>query len=139
MLTEIEWWGGLLFIWGALAFWTLLHFSGENRWFNALSASTFALTGLVFALYFYELQQPLLRYVFLAAAALAGASLLVFMWFFIRGTGDDEEADSTKTASEDDEEDPWWVTALGSVWLLTPLLLPFALVGWKSWAVLQLA
>src|SRR6218665_2706028 len=103
MLTEIQWWGGLLFIWGALALWTQLHFFGEHRWFNILSACTFALIGLSFALYFYELQQPVLRYGFVLATAAAALGVVAFLLSMAFGFDEDDEAPSTETVGDEDE------------------------------------
>ncbi|MGY4534566.1 hypothetical protein ACVW0Y_003707 [Pseudomonas sp. TE3786] len=143
MLTEIEWWGGVLIIWGALVARYLCrsdHGEGLSL-FRYTALVTFPLVGLVFALYFYELRQPALRYAFLGLAAAAGVATLVFLVAYLRqdDSADEEEGEEVDAnASEEDDEEPGWaVMSFVHVLFLSPLAVALSLVALKSWALVQ--
>lgn len=93
MLTEIEWWGGLVIIWAALTLRYLAGGAHEERSFNWVTIMTFVSAGLLFALQFYPLAVPLQRYLFLCMSVFALLSLTVFTYLF-RSSSEEEEDDS---------------------------------------------
>lgn len=70
MLTEIEWWGGLIFVFGGLSYWFNLREAYPN---TALAKffmhASFLFPAVVLALYFYELTGPAIMYAYLACVA----------------------------------------------------------------------
>jgi hypothetical protein len=143
MLTEIEWWGGVLIIWGALVaryLCRLEHGEGLDL-FRRTARVTFPLVGLVFALYFYELRQPALRYAFLGLAGAAAVATLVFLFTYLRqddsADEDESEAADTSATEEEDEEPGWAVMGLVHVLFLSPLAVALSLVALKSWSLVQ--
>ena len=79
MLTEIEWWGGVLFIVGAVVYRMAIGALDKDAGFDAnrlLSHVFFLAPAVVLAGYFYPLERPGLRYAYLGvlAVALAGCS-----------------------------------------------------------------
>lgn len=82
MLTEIEWWGGLVFLWWALSFWFLLI---ATKWVKygfqyGYTVGALILTAATLALFFYPLEAQWLKWLYLLATVfgLACVGLLVF-------------------------------------------------------------
>eukprot|EP01034_Spumella_vulgaris_P040076 gene40076-49560_t len=68
MLTEIEWWGGVLFIVGAVVYRMAIGALDKDAGFDAnrlLSHVFFLAPAVVLAGYFYPLERPGLRYAYL--------------------------------------------------------------------------
>lgn len=74
MLTEIEWWGGVLFIVGAVVYRMAIGALDKDAGFDAnrlLSHVFFLAPAVVLAGYFYSLERPGLRYAYLGVLAVA--------------------------------------------------------------------
>lgn len=74
MLTEIEWWGGVLFIVGAVVYRMAIGALDKGAGFDAnrlLSHVFFLAPAVVLAGYFYPLERPGLRYAYLGVLAVA--------------------------------------------------------------------
>ena len=74
MLTEIEWWGGVLFVVGAVVYRMAIGALDKDAGFDAnrlLSHVFFLAPAAVLAGYFYPLERPGLRYAYLGVLAVA--------------------------------------------------------------------
>lgn len=74
MLTEIEWWGGVLFVVGAVVYRMAIGALDKDAEFDAnrlLSHVFFLAPAVVLAGYFYPLERPGLRYAYLGVLAVA--------------------------------------------------------------------
>ncbi len=77
MLTEIEWWGGLLYLCGALAYWITYKEIGMKWALDYIGFHLAFLTSAVLlALYFYELNSPLLQKLYVGLTVMALVSML---------------------------------------------------------------
>ena len=125
MLTEIEWWGGLLFIWIAicyrLAYKDYLNAGKLSPMFLVFNMF-FVTTGFVLALYFYALESGGVKLIYLGvlAAGLVSAGLAMF-W----------PADEEEQKAVEEEIGPV-VSALAGVILFFPLLISLLLGLIKS-------
>ena len=129
MLTEIEWWGGLLFIWIAICYRV-----AYKDYMNAGKLSPmflvfnlfFVATGIVLALYFYALESGGIKIVYLAvlAVGLVSAGLAMF-W----------PADEEDQQAAEEELGPI-VSALAGVILFLPLLISLLLGLVKSFTLI---
>jgi hypothetical protein len=132
MLTEIEWWGGLLFIWLALVYY-LIHKDGE--WDSKLELVTVNITyicaAVVLALFFYALNTPTMKYVYIGALGL-GIPLSILLLFLQGNESSDSETPDNEEAEEDDEEDGSEHVIAGHVLLYTPIVIAFGLGIYKA-------
>ncbi len=133
MLTEIEWWGGLLFIWIAicyrLAYREYLGSGGFSLSFTVFNLA-FLCTGFILALYFYRLDGGIIGLAYLGVLVLGivACGLAVF-W------PADESGDAAAGGGdEDDEEEEIGpvASALAGVILFFPLLVSLLLGLFKS-------
>ncbi len=131
MLTEIEWWGGLLFIWIAICY------RLSYREYRAVGGSSlsfvvfnlaFLCSGVVLALYFYPLESGPWNLLYLAALALGIVTCALMMFWPAADTGEDEETDD----DADDEEVGAVLGALAGAILFFPLLASLVLGLMKS-------
>ncbi|MFN9471976.1 hypothetical protein [Acidovorax sp.] len=158
MLTQIEWWGGVIFVLGALAYRLVLGAlePGEaSGWYRWLMRLFFVLPGALLAGYFYPLERTGLQYAYLAGLALA---LLAVAWVLVQEvTGDAEpdedenkgakagregeegEGEKQKKQGEADEDgEPGWLMSIVGVALLySPVLAACGLACHKAWPMLQ--
>ena len=116
MLTEIEWWGGILTIWFVVCYLaTYAAFKGKSKLSLSFIVSNLAFLCCVFvlALFFYPLESAFARQFYLAL--LAGGIVFTALMFLLP---DDDE----QQAEEDDDE------AAGSEWLgIAILFFPFGI------------
>ena len=128
MLTEIEWWGGLLFIWLGFCFIMMRNeFSDEPRFgvgYLSLHAAYLSV-GALLAMYFYPLDTPLLQHIYLGTLVAAVVFNLVFAFW------PDSELIKAKAAEIDESESGIGTTIFGWVLFLTPDLTVFALAIYK--------
>ena len=124
MLTEIEWWGGLLFIWIAICYRIAYkeYMAGGKVSLMFLTFNlAFLSTGIVLALYFYALEGGSgLFYIGALAIAIVSCGLMVF-W-----------PASEEDAKEAEEELGKVVSALAGIILFFPLLTSLVLGLVKS-------
>ncbi len=106
MWTQIEWWGGLLFVAGAVVYRMAIGALDKDAAFDAnrlLSHVFFLAPAVVLAGYFYPLDQPGLRYAYLGVLALAllamAATLGMEIWDNVQTTDGAKEGNGTKVAS----------------------------------------
>lgn len=120
MLTEIQWWGGLVIIWAALTLRYLMQESEEDRSYYWTSIIVFVSAGLFFALYFYPLLAPLQRYAFLGLLAVALVSLLSHL--FLSWHGSTGEQEQVPAQVDEVEEGGAWASLLGYAFIYGPVL-----------------
>ena len=125
MLTEISWWGGLLFLWWAVTYRVGLH--GRSPFTSVSIFATylvFAAVAVLLARYFYPLTQTWLQYAYMGCLALAVLAFLVAMFW-------------PETEEEDEEEEEesgysGW-TLVGNIVLYGPQVIPALLAASKCW------
>jgi hypothetical protein len=132
MLTEIEWWGGLLFIWLALVYY-MIHKEGE--WDSKLELIVINIVylscSIVLALYFYALGTPTMQYIYLGALGL-GIPFSILLFFLQRIDPEDSETADKEEAKEDDEEDGSAHLMAANVILYTPIVVALGLGIYKA-------
>jgi hypothetical protein len=156
MLTQIEWWGGLIFVLGAITYRLVMGALEKKEegidWYRLQMHAFFLLPAVVLAAYFYPLQSPWLRYGYLGVL---GVSLLVVLVMLVQeitgdAPGDDAEKAATldtvngeggeekKKQTEDGDDETGWLTAvLGALVLYSPVLAACGLGCHKAWPLVQ--
>lgn len=143
MLTQIEWWGGLIFVVGALTHHMVLG-ALETKdegisWYRLQMHAFYLLPAVVLAGYFYPLERLALQYAYLAVL---GASLVVVVVMLAQeitgDSGDEKEmkggGGAAKRAGEGDDEEPGWLTSVvGALVLYSPVLVACGLGCTKAW------
>lgn len=137
MLTQIEWWGGLIFVLGALAYRLVLGSLEKEEegfdWYRWQMHAFFLLPAVVLAAYFYPLQSQELQYGYLGVL---GVSLVLTVVMLVQEVRDDGSEDGADKAAKD--EDSGLLTAVvGSVVLYSPVLAACALGCYKAWPMVQ--
>ena len=152
MLTQIEWWGGLIFVVGALTYRMVMGALEKKdegiSWYRLQMHAFYLLPALVLAGYFYPLKQLALQYAYLAVL---GASLVIVVVMLVQEmTGDSGEGDQkdkvdkrgeggqAKPAEEGDDEEPGWLmSVVGALVLYSPVLVACGLGCAKAWPLVQ--
>ena len=158
MLTQIEWWGGVIFVLGALTYRLVmgaLEKSEGYDWYRWLMRLFFVLPGVLLAGYFYPLERMELQYAYLGLLALA---LLVLAGVLVQEVTGDAESDKDKAAKAEregeearkqgekgqteeeggeDGEPGWLMTTVGVAVLYSPVLTACALACHKAWPIVQ--
>ena len=152
MLTQIEWWGGLIFVVGALTYRMVMGALEKKdegiSWYRLQMHAFYLLPALVLAGYFYPLEQLALQYAYLAVL---GASLVIVVVMLVQEmTGDSGEGDEkdkadkrgeggeAKPAEEGDDEEPGWLmSVVGALVLYSPVLVACGLGCAKAWPLVQ--
>lgn len=150
MLTQIEWWGGVIFVLGALTYRLVMGAleKGEGYdWYRWLMRLFFVLPGVLLAGYFYPLERLALQYAYLAVLAVA---LLAVAGVLVQEATGDADSDKEKAAkaggeggkgqAEEDSEDEqpgWLMTIVGVAVLYSPVLAACALACHKAWPMVQ--
>lgn len=134
MLTEIEWWGGLLFIWLAFCYITMYEEYKDEPKFEVGFLSTniaFFTSATVLSLYFYTLDTQLIQHIYLGAIALGILStVLMFFW---PGTESMKYKVAAKQKSSEDEKEIGKVfEILGAMIFFLPVIASFGLGAYKS-------
>lgn len=130
MLTEIEWWGGLLFIWLAFAYYMMAKEYLEQGDFDVrdvLLHASYLLVAVLLTAYFYVLKTPLMQQSYVGVFVVGG--LISLAWSFW------PESDSDDDTAEDEEDR--LVGIVSFVLVPLPLLIVYALAAWKSYAYLD--
>ncbi|MFY3382893.1 hypothetical protein [Paracidovorax sp. MALMAid1276] len=148
MLTQIEWWGGVILVLGALTYRMVMGALDKPAkgipWYRLLMHVFFLAPATLLAGYFYPLTQPALQYGYLAL--LAVALLVVAVMLVQEMTGDagedddqrgakDGTKDSTKAA--EDDEPGWLMTVVGATVFYSPVLTACGLACAKAWPMVQ--
>ena len=150
MLTQIEWWGGLIFVVGALTYRMVMGALEPQDegipWHRLQMHAFYLLPAVVLAGYFYPLERAALQYAYLAVL---GASLVMVLVMLAQelmgdasedetthaqGPGDERE-ESTRTTEA--EESGGWASVLGAVVLYSPVLVACGLGCAKAWPIVQ--
>lgn len=102
MLTQIEWWGGVIFVVGAVAYRLVMGALETNdegiSWYRGFMHAFFVLPAVVLAGYFYPLPAPWLQYGYLGVL---GASLLIVAAILVQEiTGDGPGEAAARKAPE---------------------------------------
>lgn len=152
MLTPIEWWGGLIFVVGAMTHHLVmgaLETKDEGiSWYRLQMHAFYLLPALVLAGYFYSLEHIALQYAYLA---MLGASLVIVLVMLVQemtgDSGDSEEHDKLDKRGEGGEAKPvekidagepgWLMSVVGALVLYSPVLVACGLGCAKAWPMVQ--
>lgn len=152
MLTQIEWWGGLIFVLGALTYRMVMGALEKKDegipWYRLQMHAFYLLPAVVLAGYFYPLERIALQYAYLAAL---GAALVVVVVMLVQEvTGDADNNDekdkggkrgeggaAKQTEDGDDEEPGWLMSVVGATVLYSPVLVACGLGCAKAWPMVQ--
>jgi hypothetical protein len=152
MLTQIEWWGGIIFVLGAVTYRLVMGALEKGQgydWYRWLMRLFFVLPGLVLAGYFYPLERQPLQYAYLA---LLGVSLLLVLGMMFNeitsdgpdgeeAPGEDKAAKARGEGEKEKEEEggePGWLLAIvGAAVLYSPVLVACGLGCYKAWPMAQ--
>lgn len=147
MLTAIEWWGGVIFVLGAITYRLVMEALVKKEegidWYRWQMRSFFVLPALVLAGYFYPLEGTGLQYAYLGALGIS--LMLVAVMLVQEVTGEDGEdrleagagAGEPSTAQADEPSPGWLMTLLGVVVLYSPVLTACGLGCTKAWPMVQ--
>ncbi|RBP51698.1 hypothetical protein [Arenicella xantha] len=156
MLTEIEWWGGVLFLWWALCVWFLLI---ATKWVKygfqyGYSAGALLFTAIVLALFFYPLDAQWAKFLYVGVTALAAVCVGLVGFYpehddaiespdsMLEITIDDidrtivDTVEPNSTDSDDPDEEAKY-ELIGNLILLTPLGIILLLGIFKCWQLFQ--
>lgn len=127
MLTEIEWWGGLLIIW--MGFFYALGFkesSGESKFDSGTLVMTVVYLSAiaVLAAYFYDLESPLIQFIY-TGLVVVGALTTIALYYLTSS----ELAATEKDVDAQEEEGSF---ALELVLMFFPLVVSFGLASYKA-------
>lgn len=146
MLTQIEWWGGLIFVLGALTYRMVMGALEKKDegipWYRLQMHAFYLLPAVVLVGYFYPLERIALQYAYLAVL---GASLVVVAVMLVQeitGDASEDAADTNKqrakqTQEDDGEEPGWLVSVVGATLLYSPVLVACGLGCSKAWLMVQ--
>lgn len=151
MLTQIEWWGGLIFVLGALVHRLVMGALERKKegidWHRLQMHAFFLLPAVVLAGYFYPLTPRWQQYAYLGVLGAALIVVLVMLVQEVTGdTGEEDAADKAAKAGregeegekqEEEEESGWLVTLLGVLVLYSPVLAACGLACAKAWPMVQ--
>jgi hypothetical protein len=102
MLTQIEWWGGLIFVVGALTYRMVMGALDTKEegipWYRLQMHAFYLLPALLLAGYFYPLESTALQYGYLAV--LGGSLVLALVTLVQEVTGDAGDADEERAATD---------------------------------------
>ena len=149
MLTQIEWWGGLIFVVGALTYRMVIGALEQQNegipWYRLQMHAFYLLPAVVLAGYFYPLERTALQYAYLAVLAASLVMVLVMLAQELMGDASEDEApaeapgtmgETTKPATEAEASDGW-ASVLGAVVLYSPVLVACGLGCAKAWPIVQ--
>ncbi len=150
MLTQIEWWGGLIFVVGALTYRMVMGALEPQDegipWYRLQMHAFYLLPAVVLAGYFYPLERAALQYAYLTVL---GASLVMVLVMLAQELmGDASEDETTHAQGPGDEreettratetgESGGWASVLGAVVLYSPVLVACGLGCAKAWPIVQ--
>ena len=150
MLTQIEWWGGLIFVVGALTYRMVIGALEPQDegipWYRLQMHAFYLLPAVVLAGYFYPLERAALQYAYLTVL---GASLVMVLVMLAQELmGDASEDETTHAQGPGDEreettratetgESGGWASVLGAVVVRPRRALSLGLRLWSGWQVFQ--
>ena len=136
MLTPIEWWGGLIFVVGALTYRMVMGaLETEDEgipWYRLQMHAFYLLPAVVLAGYFYPLERTALQYAYLAVLGASLVMVLVMLAQELMGDTSEDEAPAAEAEASDG-----WASVLGAVVLYSPVLVACGLGCAKAWPMVQ--
>ena len=136
MLTPIEWWGGLIFVVGALTYRMVMGaLETEDEgipWYRLQMHAFYLLPAVVLAGYFYPLERMALQYAYLAVLGASLVMVLVMLAQELMGDTSEDEAPPAEAEASDG-----WASVLGAVVLYSPVLVACGLGCTKAWPMVQ--
>ncbi len=136
MLTQIEWWGGLIFVVGALTYRMVMGaLETEDEgipWYRLQMHAFYLLPAVVLAGYFYPLERTALQYAYLAVLGASLVMVLVMLAQELTGDTSEDEAPPAEAEASDG-----WASVLGAVVLYSPVLVACGLGCTKAWPMVQ--
>lgn len=136
MLTPIEWWGGLIFVVGALTYRMVMGaLETEDEgipWYRLQMHAFYLLPAVVLAGYFYPLERTALQYAYLAVLGASLVMVLVMLAQELTGDTSEDEAPPAEAEASDG-----WASVLGAVVLYSPVLVACGLGCAKAWPMVQ--
>ncbi|MES2582480.1 MAG: hypothetical protein V4627_07165 [Pseudomonadota bacterium] len=135
MLTQIEWWGGLLMVLGAVTYRFSMAQLEKRKgfdWYRVQLHLAFSSSLVLLAAYFYTLNSIGLQYAYLGILGVALIGLL--MMVYQETTSDEAETAHDAGADEDDST---VFTVLGYTALYSPMLAACGLGCYKAWPIIQ--
>ena len=136
MLTQIEWWGGLIFVVGALTYRMVMGALEPQDegipWYRLQMHAFYLLPAMVLAGYFYPLERTALQYAYLAVLAASLVMVLVMLAQELTGDTSEDEAPPAEAEASDG-----WASVLGAVVLYSPVLVACGLGCAKAWPIVQ--
>lgn len=138
MLTQIEWWGGLIFAVGALTYRMVMGALEQQDegipWYRLQMHAFYLLPAVVLAGYFYPLERAALQYAYLAVL---GASLGMVLVMLAQELMGDASGDEATPAEAEAEASGGWASVLGAAVLYSPVLVACGLGCAKAWPMVQ--
>ncbi len=136
MLTQIEWWGGLIFVVGARTYRMVMgaletEYEGIP-WYRLQMHAFYLLPAVVLAGYFYPLERTALQYAYLAVLGASLVMVLVMLAQELTGDTSEDEAPPAEAEASDG-----WASVLGAVVLYSPVLVACGLGCAKAWPMVQ--
>lgn len=136
MLTPIEWWGGLIFVVGALTYRMVMGaLETEDEgipWYRLQMHAFYLLPAVVLVGYFYPLERTALQYAYLAVLGASLVMVLVMLAQELTGDTSEDEAPPAEAEASDG-----WASVLGAVVLYSPVLVACGLGCAKAWPMVQ--
>lgn len=136
MLTQIEWWGGLVFVVGALTYRMVMGALEPQDegipWYRLQMHAFYLLPAVVLAGYFYPLERAALQYAYLAVLGASLVMVLVMLAQELMGDTSEDEAPAAEAEASDG-----WASVLGAVVLYSPVLVACGLGCAKAWPMVQ--
>ena len=150
MLTQIEWWGGLIFVVGALTYRMVIGALEPQDegipWYRLQMHAFYLLPAVVLAGYFYPLERAALQYAYLTVLGASLVMVLVMLAQELMGDARDDEATPAQdpgdereatTRAAEAEESGGWASVLGAAVLYSPVLVACGLGCAKAWPMVQ--
>jgi hypothetical protein len=132
MLTEIEWWGGLIFLWWAGSYWFVIQATkGVYNLDAIMSHVSYILSAVVLAFYFYPLENALVKQLYIGS--IVTGLIALTMVLFLPGSDESDTDEQNSTSETEDDKD---YTMLGNLLFTAPLVTIFILGAFKSYTLI---
>jgi len=150
MLTQIEWWGGLIFVVGALTYRMVMGALEPQDegipWYRLQMHAFYLLPAVVLAGYFYPLERAAPQYAYLTVLGASLVMVLVMLAQELMGDASEDETTHAQVPGDEREETTratetgesgGWASVLGAVVLYSPVLVACGLGCAKAWPIVQ--
>lgn len=134
MLTNIEWWGGILIIWSVICYWMGRTETENKLTVDYLAYNTAIMSSiLIVAFYFYPLVSQTMKLFYLAMVAISTVTvLLATFWPATEDTATSSKESAEQAGEDDEEELGAFYEILGQAIVLFPLFASLGLGIYKS-------